>query len=247
MHEAQMHQKNCFITLTYNDDALPANMSLDVEEWKKFAKRLRRAKGAFRFLHCGEYGEFLRPHYHACLFGLDFVEDRVFWKETNGKRLFISKELEEIWGNGFCTIGNVEYSSAAYVASYVVKKITGEAAEAAYERVSEETGEVWSVKPEYATMSRGSKKGENGGLGATWFAKYHADVYPDDFVVTDAGDKMRPPKYYDKMLEKMDKRMFEEMKQKRFRFASREPWNSTPERLHVRDELIKLRLKKEKR
>lgn len=242
MHEAQMWPANSFLTLTYNDENLPEDHSLNVKHWQDFAKRLRKARGAFRFLHCGEYGEGLRPHYHACIFGQDFTDDRELWKVEDGNKLFTSKSLEKIWGKGFCTIGDLNYATASYVAGYVVKKQTGaEATAAEYERVDAGTGLVTQVKPDYATMSRGNKK--TGGLGKKWFDKYWTDVYPDDFVVADGG-KYRPPKYYDKLLERMNPEMFEQMRRRRIRHASEKPWEHTPERLWVKDEVCLMRLQK---
>ena len=76
VHEASLHERNCFITLTYRDECLPTNGSLDLDAFQKFMKRLRRRFGeGVRFFHCGEYGEnFGRPHYHAILFNLDFSD-----------------------------------------------------------------------------------------------------------------------------------------------------------------------------
>ena len=57
VNEASLHDKNCFITLTYDDDHLPGDRSLHVEHFQKFMKRLRwHSDVLIRFLHCGEYG-----------------------------------------------------------------------------------------------------------------------------------------------------------------------------------------------
>jgi len=209
VHEAQMHEENAFITLTYDKEHLPKDRSVHVRDWQLFAKRVRREMGPFRFLHCGEYGELLRPHYHACIFGLDWHED---WKKhprKQGKKpLWTSGRLSDLWGNGFSTIGSLSFDSAAYVAGYTVKVKTGKMADAAYERVNVESGEIYHVKPEYATMSR------NPGLGHDWYQKYHKDVYPGDFVVQ-KGVKFRPPTYYDLLLEKQNPDLWEEIKLKR--------------------------------
>ena len=42
VHEAKLHMHNCFITLTYNDDCLPADHSLHRDHLQLFFKRLRR-------------------------------------------------------------------------------------------------------------------------------------------------------------------------------------------------------------
>lgn len=42
VHEAQLHERNCFITLTFDDEHLPSGGSLDVTVCQKFYKRLRK-------------------------------------------------------------------------------------------------------------------------------------------------------------------------------------------------------------
>jgi hypothetical protein len=78
VHEAKLHLHNCFITLTYNDDCLPADGSLHREHLQLFFKRLRRYldyhdNSKIRFLCCGEYGDLnRRPHYHILCFSVVF-------------------------------------------------------------------------------------------------------------------------------------------------------------------------------
>jgi len=36
IHEAQLHQNNCFITLTYDDEHLPKDLSLDHRDFQLF-------------------------------------------------------------------------------------------------------------------------------------------------------------------------------------------------------------------
>jgi len=210
VHEAQMHEVNAFITLTYDEEHLPKDRSVNVRHWQLFAKKVRQEMGPFRFLHCGEYGQDnQRPHYHACIFGLDWHEDWKVHPRKKGKSpLWTSGRLSRLWGNGFSTIGSLSFDSAAYVAGYCVKKSTGKAADGAYRRVDARTGETWQVKADYATMSR------NRGLGHDWYEKYHADVYPGDFVVM-KGQKFRPPYYYDKLLEETNPGLWEKIKSKR--------------------------------
>lgn len=228
VHEALMHDKNCFVTLTYQPSKLPADLSLDVSHWQKFAKRVRKELGPFRFFHCGEYGEQnLRPHYHAAIFGLDFREDGIFLRGDGDKRLYVSPRLERLWSYGLCSVGNLDYESAAYVARYVAKKFTGPLAEAHYLRVDEKTGECWSVRPEYCTMSR------RPGVGTTWFDRYMSDVYPADEVIH-KGKKHLPPKFYDSKLPEDELAFY---KAKRRAAALRRSADLTPERLRVREEI----------
>ena len=183
-----MHERNCFITLTYSPENLPPDLSLDVSHFQIFMKWLRMQTGCkVRFFHCGEYGEKEhRPHYHACLFGYDF-EDRKLWTMRNGIPLYQSAELSSIWSLGYSSVGTVTFQSAAYVARYITKKITGPEAEAHYN----------GRRPEYTTMSR------RPGIGSTWFQKYQADCYPSDTVYLN-GKLMKPPKYYDGLYELQD-------------------------------------------
>lgn len=239
VHEAQMHESNCFITLTFNDKSLYSRscpLSLDVRDFQLFMKRLRKRFGSgIRFFHCGEYGsKNLRPHYHAALFGFDFP-DKVLWRVTPaGERLYVSKSLEEIWPFGFSTIGSLTFESAAYVSRYILKKITGDNSFEHYCLLDIETGEYHGQrKPEYTTMSR------RPGIGKTWFDKFSRDVYPDDFVVI-KGKKMRPPRYYDGLLQAARPYEFDDVKAERKENARTTDNDSTPDRLAVK-EYIKLR------
>lgn len=227
VHEASLYDKNCFITLTYDDLHLPVGGSLDVSAFQKFMKRLRKRFGeGIRFFHCGEYGEkFGRPHFHACIFNFDFG-DKVLWSVRNGCRLYLSADLVELWPFGFSTVGEVTFESAAYVARYVMKKITGDKADEHY--VNKLTGEI--REPEYVTMSR------RPGIGKPWLEKFGSDVYPSDFVVI-GGKKMRPPKYYDLSFEIEDPSMMAMIKAKRKRQVKENALNGTWERLRVREEI----------
>lgn len=236
VHEAQLHERNCFVTLTYDPAHLPFNGSLDVTHWQLFAKRLRKNVGPFRFLHCGEYGDAnLRPHYHACIFGLDFRDDSSVFQEKADYEVRISPTLTDTWGMGFCTVGNLTMQSAAYVARYVMKKVGGPSAEAHYTRVDTETGEEFVVKREYVTMSR------RPGLGARWFEKFHSDVYPDDFCV-EGGKKFRPPVFYDRLMEGVDPAFMAGVKRKRIERAALHVDDQTTDRLLVREKCVDARM-----
>jgi len=194
MHEASLHDDNCFVTLTYDDAHVPRFGSLCMDDWQKFFKRLRRRVGKVRFFGCGEYGEqFGRPHYHACLFGVAFP-DRYVWTIRGEHEVFRSPLLEAIWTAGQSEIGSLTFDSAAYVARYCVKKVTGRKAGAHYACVDPETGEMSSRVPEFATMSR------RPGLGTGWFEKFSDDVFPSDEVIVN-GVACKPPRFYDRLLE----------------------------------------------
>lgn len=228
-----MHERNSFVTLTYNEASLPEDHGLNVKHWQDFAKRVRKQNGPFRFLHCGEYGEkTLRPHYHACIFGLNFHEDRVPIGNQSGHPLYASSALAELWPHGFSAIGDISFDSAAYVASYTFKKTNGDLEAAQAERVDTETGEVWSVKSPYATMSR------RPGLGTSWYEKYKGDLYPHDYAVA-KGQKFRPPKFYDKLLAKEDPKLWQEVQDRRRQHVRDKPEELTREREETREEILR--------
>lgn len=238
IHEAQLHKHNCFITLTFAPEHLPSPPSLDVRDFQLFMKRLRKKYGSnIRFFHCGEYGERGgRPHYHACLFNFDFP-DKVLWRTVNGCNLFISKSLTELWPFGFSTIGEVTFESAAYVARYVLKKITGRESQSHYERVDPTTGEIYQAQPEYVTMSR------RPGIASGWFDKFQSDVYPHDYVVV-RGHKCRPPRFYDNRFKALLPLDFEEIQYQRYLDSLEHSDNNSPSRLLVREEVQIARLRK---
>jgi len=238
IHESQMHQTSSFITLTYDNEHLPKDGSLHTEDWQKFAKRLRKRIGKFRYFMAGEYGESSsRPHYHACLFGQNFSEDRIPLKQSGKNALYQSPLLEHTWGKGFCTVGNLSFESAAYVARYAVKKITGDQAEEHYQRVDTETGEVFQVKPEFATMSR------RPGIGSTWYKKYGTDVYPSDEVIHD-GKRYRPPRFYD---EKLPGDQLLDLKKQRLKNVRKRKEDLTPERMKTKEKIIQKQMNEQKR
>lgn len=195
MNEASLHDENCFITVTYDDDHIPALGSLRKADFQKFMKRLRKhfPERKVRYYHAGEYGDRTgRPHYHACLFGFDFP-DKVAWSVRNGFPVWRSVVLETLWPFGQSEIGSVTFESAAYVARYIVKKVLGAGADEAYE-VPDADGVVVQLEKEYTTMSR------RPGIGKAWFDQFGGEVYPADGIPL-RGKLVKPPRYYDVALE----------------------------------------------
>ena len=246
VHEAQMHQDNCFVTLTYDNDHLPHDGSLNKAHFQKFMKRLRRQNETktIRYFHCGEYGEELRrPHYHACIFGHDF-SDREPYSSSNGVVVDISPELEKTWGMGFCTVGELNYQSAAYTARYVMKKVTGIRAEEHYEWV-DQWGEVHKLQPEYITMSLGRNRGE--GIGGSFFEKYKADFQDGTTPVPGKGVHHGIPKYYESLLQETDPDTFEKIKRARKKYRDSHENEYTAKRLETKYHVKKAQLSQLKR
>ena len=226
VHEASLHDRNCFITLTFNDANLPEDMSVHVRDLQLFFKRLRRSLSyehtKIRFFACGEYGsEFARPHYHAIIFGYDFSDDRVLLRNTPYGPLYISERLSRLWPYGFNTIGNVTFNTCAYVARYVTKKVYGPTA-------AEHYGDR---HPEFIVMSR------KPGIAYDWIKKHYHDVYDYDKVVLKDGMITRPPKYYDRFLDGLDESWYNQIVEKR----KSEIVPESQGRLLVKEEVQKLK------
>lgn len=201
VHESRMHEYNCFVTLTYDSDKLES-WSLKYRDFQLFMKRLRWKFPGVRFFMCGEYGDHSgRPHFHACLFGCFFADREFFTRLPSGHRLYTSKTLSEIWGLGHCSIGDVTFDSAAYVARYACKSaLDGRLQKRmSVEKyfVDGETGECWPFVPEFIRMSL------KPGIGSTWFDKYKEQVFDNDYVIIN-GDKRAPPKFYKRLLDRAD-------------------------------------------
>jgi len=239
IHEAQSHEHSCFVTLTYDDGH--HRPSLHYPDFQKFMKRVRKKFGRVRFYMCGEYGEqFSRPHFHACLFGVYFA-DRVPWKNLeSGSVLYRSAALEALWPFGYSTVGDVTFESAAYVARYVMKKVTGDRADLHYNRVDVRTGEEITLTPEFNRMSL------KPGIGADWFRRFKSEVLVRDGVVIN-GRVVKTPRYYDNMLAAMDGYKLDELKFERLSKALAFADDQVPERLAVREKVASAGLKLKKR
>lgn len=239
VHEASMYELSCFVTLTYDDAHLPPGGTLVKRDLQLFLKRLRRNYEYYktvdgkkfspiRFYACGEYGDDLgRPHYHALLFGVHFLDARKHSQSKSGLEQFVSARLDKLWGLGNCYIGKVSFQSAAYCARYVIKKVTGDRASGHY------AGRI----PEFSTMST------KPGIGSGWFDKFKSDAFPSDFLVHQ-GKRIPVPKFY---TDKLSESEAKPIKRKRKQDALDKHANNTPERLAVRAEVLQAKFKRLKR
>lgn len=219
--------------------------SLRRRDLQLFMKRLRfelttqGGSASIRFYGVGEYGDLTkRPHYHIALFGEDFSGDRYKWRTSGQYAAYRSPRLEKLWRHGNSEIGDLTFESAAYIARYCMKKINGPKADDHYRRETPEGETIW-LEPEFALMSR------RPGIGKDWLDQYHADVYPHDFVVV-RGRKLKPPRYYDKLLTALHPERMQVIKAERELRALELAADNTPARLAAKEAvtLAKLALKK---
>lgn len=243
MHEASLWSDNCFVTLTYSPENVPPDGGLNYRHFQLFMKRLRKRfpELNIRFYMCGEYGEnYGRPHFHACLFNINF-SDRKPWRKTpSGSMIYRSELLEQLWPFGYSSVGDVTFESAAYVARYVMKKITGHAADEHYRSVDVTTGETFDRRPEFNKMSL------KPGIGAGWFEKFSSDVFPHDHVIVN-GVPSKPPRYYDRLLSRVNPDLYDKILNDRVLDARSRFLDNRPNRLLVREQVAKAKLSKLKR
>ena len=122
------HKENAFVTLTYDDDHLPPDLSLNPKHLQDWLKRLRKQvlPHRLRFFGVGEYGDkTFRPHYHLILFGFpSCTYGRPRISSNSSCPCMPCRLISRTWRFGFSYLGSVTSESANYTASYTLKKMT---------------------------------------------------------------------------------------------------------------------------
>lgn len=210
-HERLKYGDNtCVITLTYDDEHLPADRSVHKRDLQLFMKRLRKKLGVktVRYFGVGEYGgAFGRPHYHCVLFGVP-VDSPVFGDRhihyEKGKPCGWHCDFP-VWENGKTHIMPLTLDTANYVAGYILKKVKGKSA---FEYYSSR-----GIEPEFVLMSR------KPGIGQC-YVNSHGDYYRVHPYVTIKGVKYPLPRYYvDKAGVSKSTRSLESIKREKKRYA----------------------------
>lgn len=195
-----------------------------------FIKRLRRYlqynknHTDMKYYLCGEYGEENgRPHYHLILINcpLDTKQFYKFKVDENYKPHWRSKELERLWSVrkdgkritrntkpeeieqiGIVDVAEVEWNSAAYVARYCAKKWNKQADPLEYISMGK--------RPEFVRMS------DN--IGLDYYNEHKHEIYKTDAMITKTMKgvaTVKPPKAWDKRLEKELPELFDKIKEHR--------------------------------
>lgn len=164
-HESQMHDRNCFVTLTYNEESCPEKINR--EDPQTFIKRLRHhSSRPIRYFLTGEYGDKThRPHYHAILFGEDFLGGAY----SINDELYGNKILDGIWKHGNTVLSEFTMSTAMYVSGYVAKKLD-----------DTDTFSIMSRKPP---------------LGREWVKKHKDNIRRLEKVIVDGRELPVPKVY----------------------------------------------------
>lgn len=143
MLEAAQYGDNAFVTLTYSEENLPADLSVHSYIMSAFIKRLRKHhKAKFRYFGCGEYGdESGRPHYHLALFNFPAC---VYGRTRHHVEdcCYVCTLVKRAWTVGRIEVGLLTPNSMAYVAGYINKKMT-----------RDDDPRLEGRRPEFARMS----------------------------------------------------------------------------------------------
>lgn len=180
VHEAQMHEKNCFITLTYDDDHLGDNR-LDYRDFQLFMKKLRKLQNEpIGVFVTGEYGEKTkRKHWHAIIFGWQPRDAKSKYETSRGDQVYSSETLSKTWGQGIAEYGSVTFESAGYCARYAAKKLV----------------HGYDGQHSFQPISRKSSKYA---IGKKWLEKYWRDIFVRGELIAPNGASIPIPRYYEK-------------------------------------------------
>lgn len=167
-HESTQHEQNSFLTLTYDDNHLPVDRQIDKRHLQLFFKRLRKSGLKFRYFACGEYGsQTRRPHYHAIIFGRDWLENSV----ELGHGMYTHGDVVGAWGMGQISLAPVNMASICYVCGYVTKKMD-----------DPDTFTLMSRRP---------------GIGHTWLDRFSDDIVRTGVVTIEGRQYQVPKRYLD--------------------------------------------------
>lgn len=218
--ELSQWDTSLFITLTYDDENLPKNKSLDKTHVQKFIKRIKKQfqsskENPIRQIYCGEYGTHtLRPHYHVILFNVDFTDKRKHYLSNQGHQVFISKTLTALWNKGNAEFGFATPASISYLFKYILKKKTRK--EKRKPLTLELPEGLYDVEHEFIEASR------NPGIGAIM---RNSESIKKGYLTVN-GVKKKIPKYYLNHLKENDPESYEEIKNKKFDYMSQLPSES---------------------
>ncbi len=216
-----------FATLTYDDEHLPLDGSINLKHIQDYNNRLRKAvlksgqTQKIRTQQCGEYGgKTLRAHYHQALLNLNIedlkVYEEIFTGNPNSKeqklndtyKIYTSEWLDKIWTYGSVKIELLSFNSCIYMANHNSKKIGLEIPIHLKPYIHPVTGEyIESRIKDFETFSIG--------LGREWFKQFgNTDIYASDSIHID-GKSFQPPTFFDVLMSKENPELIEQIKEQR--------------------------------
>lgn len=224
--EAKQYTNNYFLTLTYDPENITIpdytinektgeiyenngwwqgtlvkkDLQTFIKSLRKYFEREYNHQG-MKYYAAGEYGELNeRPHYHIILMNTPELEQHYIGSNEKGN-YHSNYRIEQIWHKGFITLENVTWDTIAYTAGYCQKKMFGELREEYYKQ----KGQL----PVFAQMSR------RPGIGRKYFEKNYKSIYECDEIINSKGMPVRPPSYFDRLMDAGEHDFMQSLKQKR--------------------------------
>ena len=124
-YESKIHQKKCFITLTYEENPY----ILIRKDFQNFMKRLRRNlekqgyTDKIRMFMAGEYGTLKgRPHGHIIIYGWEDENKKYLGINKKGNILYKSDLIQKTWKKGRTSYQTFNDHEAPYIALYDTAK-----------------------------------------------------------------------------------------------------------------------------
>lgn len=214
-----------FVTLTYDDDHCPLDVSKS--DVQKFIKRFRQIPrdynldiGKFKYFFVSEYGSrTTRPHYHGIIFGVDMLLDRLSWqtelvssKRENGRifPVYSSAVLSDVWSKGFVSVDSCNSRSIKYVCKYMMK-------------TADDDGWLCDLAPNFYLYSRrlGTSLFLDDDALPTAFA--YDSIMEGRVLIDRYGKPEGVPKYLDRYFELNDPDFLERVKAKRRDYVMNSP------------------------
>lgn len=227
IHEAQYHEVNCALTLTFSPEVLeqrkPMKWSVYKSDVTKFIKKLRTYINRYensdvkiKYYAAGEYGSKTnRPHYHIIIFGWVPSDIDVHGKSTvvvnNASEQHHSQFIDRVWNQGRSTVGLFTGSSAGYIAGYVNKKLDNKENNVVYSEYVD--GERLYRHPEFNTMSEG--------IGRRWIYDNYRATFFNGFITHSDNERVYKysiPPYYLRCLESIDPVLYEKVRSERLEY-----------------------------
>lgn len=236
-HEARYFERNCFLTLTWDDEHLPESPEAARYEIRKFQARYLKEFGLHRFFGCLELGSRSRRiHAHLIPFGEDFKAGA--WqigRSKSGHPLWRNAVIEKLWPFGFADVGELTSESASYVARYVTAKVEGPQS-------------VWLTHPvtgelrEWPTLYRPFYPSRPA-LGMRFLDEFAEDVWSG--LRARGGARLPTPPAYSKRLKVLDADRYEQLVEDRIQSvtAKRDLSEESPQRMEAKAEVMAAKLK----
>lgn len=179
---ASLYDKNCFLTLTYDEKKEGYHNNFEYADIQRFKKRLRqdawRNHGKkIEVFNVHEYGKNGKKHWHLIVFNYDF-DDKTTHSIRNGVTLYTSAKLAKLWPFGYNTVGDVSAASAMYQAQYVEKDF--------------KNGNTKNAKKSHSKHS---------GIGKPYFLQHYKQILRLGYIPID-GKKLPLPRSFQRFAHK---------------------------------------------